>query len=255
VGLVVLAWPAVALRVCFLEEDLPRAQRATASGFDYEVMAEVAAALNSPFEPVWSPSRPGFSEIEESDLPLERLARGECDAVASVPGEDVLGDLAGVLTLSRPYYGAGFELVGTVGPVSELAELRGRSVGARLQSLAHVALVRVGADWLTAPSDADVLELLRTEDAEAALVWGPSLGMTGPRPVAGWTPPRALRWNEHVAIRDVLLLAWVEEVVRRLSESGELERLADKYGIPFHAPFETVSDTEALHDLGRSGQQ
>ena len=250
VGLLLAAAPVAALEICFLEEDLPRADRATSSGFDYEFMEELAALVDDPLEPVWLPSRQSFSEIESSDLPLDRLLRGDCAAVASVPGEAALGDYGDELVLSEPYYGAAFELVGAPGVAESLDDLHGKTVAVQLQSLAHAVLGWLGIDWRVRSSTAELLELVDRGEADAALVWGPALGPHGRRPLADFEAPRALRWNEHVAMRrDVPIGAWVDETVRRLTESGRMKSLAEKYGIPYHAPFPTTSDPESLRNL------
>ena len=244
-----VASPAAALRVCFLEDDLPRAHRATESGFDVEVMAEVAALIDDRLEPVWIASRDDFSEIEDSDLPLDRLVGGDCVLVASVPGVAALGRYRDELVLSAPYYGAGFELV-TAGSARTLDDLEGAVVAVRLQSLAHSVAGALGLDWRVRPTLVELLDLVDSGAADAALVWGPALGPLGRRPVAGWEPPQALRWNEHVAMRhDVPLAAWVDETLRRLAESGRLEQLAEKYGIPYHPPFPSTSDPAAIRRL------
>ncbi|MEE2777572.1 MAG: transporter substrate-binding domain-containing protein [Acidobacteriota bacterium] len=246
------AAPAGALKVCFLEDDLPRAHRATESGFDFEIMSELAVILDDVLEPVWIPSQDGFSEIESSDLPLDKVASGECVALASVPGEAALGRYRDELYLSKPYYGAGFELIGAAS-VGTLDELRGKKVAVRLQSLAHAALGALGVDWMVRPTVEEMLALVESGEADAALAWGPALAPLGRKPAPGFEPPQALRWNEHVVIRaDVPLGAWINLTLDGLAESGRLEALAHKYGIPYHPPFATTSDPAAIRRL-RSG--
>lgn len=251
-AVVACAGPVSALKVCFLDDDLPRAHRATASGFDVEIMAELAALIDDELEPVWVPSRPAFSEIESSDLPLDRLAAGECQAVASVPGAAALGRYREELVLSDPYYGAAFEVVGPAGVARTLTDLRGRTVAVQLQSIAHAVLGSLGIDWRVRSSVAELLELVDSGQADAAVVWGPALAPHGRQPVAGYEAPQGLRWNEHVAVRaDVPLAAWIDETLRRLRESGRLQALAEKYGIPYHPPFPSTSDPAALSTLRR----
>jgi ABC-type amino acid transport substrate-binding protein len=247
--------PRGTLRVCLLEDDAPRAQRASGRGFDLDVMKAIAADAGAAFEPVWIPSHAGFSEIEASDLPLPRVARGECDAAASVPGADSLGRLRDRLALSRPYYGAGFELIAAADGPATLGQLAGRRVGVQLQSLAHLVAQSLDLDWRVRPSPRETLELLDTREVDAVLVWGPALAPLGRAPRPDWTPPRALRWNEHVAVRrGSPWLAAIDRTLERLETEGALERLAREHGIPVHAPFETVSDAGALAELRREHQ-
>lgn len=241
-GLLLVGSPAAALRVCFLDDDLPRAEKSGLRGFDVELMREVAKALGEELEPVWSPSRgDDFTEVDSSDLPLARLARGDCDAVASVPGAAALGRWAARLALSRPYYGAGFEVIGPPSlEVAALSDLAGSTVAVRLQTLAQAALISAGIAWRSGTTDGEVLGLLESGAADAALVWGPSLARASRRPADGWVPPTSLRWNEHVAVRDPALIGPIDEVVEGLAVSGRLEDLARTYGLPFHAPFATT---------------
>ena len=237
-------------RACLLEDDAPRAHRAAGRGFDLEVMAAIAAQAGARFEPVWSPSRSGFSEIETTDLPLGRLARGECDAVGSVPGVASLGRLRDAIELVRPYYGAAFELVASGALPGRLESLAGRRVGVQLQSFAHLAAQALELDWRARPSPAETLDLLDRGEVDAALVWGPALGPLGRGAHPEWSPPRALRWNEHVAVRRGS--PWrdtIDRALERIVASGEIERLARAHGIPARAPFATTSDNSALAEL------
>jgi ABC-type amino acid transport substrate-binding protein len=240
------------LRVCLLEDDAPRAQRTTGRGFDLDVLKAIAADAGATLEPVWIPSHPGFSEIEASDLPLPRVARGECDAAASVPGADSLGRLRDQLALSRPYYGAAFELLAAADGPSTLGQLGGRRVGVQLQSFAHLVAQSLQLDWRVRPTPRETLELLDTHEVDAVLVWGPALAPLGRAPRPDWTPPRALRWNEHVAVRrGSPWLAPIDRALERLAAEGEIERWAREHGMPAHAPFATVSDASALGELRR----
>jgi ABC-type amino acid transport substrate-binding protein len=245
-----VAEEATALRVCFLDDDPPRAERQDGRGFDLAVMAAVAADAGVELEPVWSPSRSGFSEIESTDLPLGRLVRGECDAVASVPGADGLGRQRDEVSLSRPYYGAAFELIARDGTPGRLESLAGRRVGVQLQSFAHLAAQALELDWRARPTPRETMELLDAGEVDAALIWGPALGVLGRSPHPDWSPPQALRWNEHVAVRrDSAWLPAIDRALERMVESGAVERLAREHGMPPRAPFPTTSDAAALETL------
>ena len=213
-------------------------------------MKAVAADAAATLEPVWTPSRSGFSEIESSDLPLGRLARGECDAAASVPGADSLGRLRDRLELSRPYYGAAFELVAAAGGPSSLEALAGRRVGVQLQSFAHLVAQSLRLDWRARPSAGETLALLDSGEVDAALVWGPALATLDRAPQPTWTPPRALRWNEHVAVRrGSPWLPAIDRALERLENGGALERMAREHGIP---AARAVRDRVGCERVGRA---
>lgn len=245
---------AAELRVCFREDDLPRAERSSESGLDVAVLRAVAAELDLELQPVWLPARPRFTEIEGTDLPLAALVRGECDVVPSVAGEAALGRYARELVLTVPYYGASFELVASGGrSFASLEALAGRTVAVRLQSLAHFAVERLGLDWRARPSTAEVLGLLDTGEADAALVWGPALAPFGRRPVSGFEPPRALRFNEHLALRreDPRREA-LDGALARLLAGGRIEELAAQAAMVVHRPFAGLAGSGSLRSLDSS---
>jgi ABC-type amino acid transport substrate-binding protein len=247
--------PTGPLRLCVLEDDAPRAHRESGRGFDLAVMTAVAADAGQSLEPVWTPSHAGFSEIETTDLPLGRVVRGDCDAAASVPGEQSLGRLRERLALSRPYYGAAFELIAAEDAPGHLEALAGRRVGVQLQTFAHLAAQALHLDWRARPSPRETLALYDAGEVDAALVWGPALAPLGRKPHARWTPPRALRWNLHVAVRrGSPWLASIDRSLERLEAGGALERLEREHGIPPRAPFATTSDASALAELKRENE-
>ncbi len=253
-----LSSQAAELRVCLLEDDLPRAHRAEGAGFDHDLFREAAKRLGRDFRPVWGPNAPPYSEIDDSDLPLDALLDGDCDLVPSVPGELALGRLAGAIDLGPPYYAAAFEIYKPTGDAldwSGLPEaLTGRKVAVRLQSLAHFAVQAAGLDWTSRTSAAEVVGAVDEGRAAAALIFGPALASLGKDPLIGFEPPPGLRFNEHAAVRAGDALG--DDVARALEElrrDGTLERLAARHGISRIEPFPTVSSPEAILDLGIGG--
>lgn len=252
-----------ALRVCLPDGNPPYADRARAEGFDLDVAAAAATILGLAAEPVWVPGARAIDEIE-SDLPLARLARGECDVLLSVPGP-ASATLAGqpTLALGAAYYGAAFELVacGEESP-SALRALRGRRVAIRSQTVAHFALLMVQAESRTFFAVDAALAGLAAGEAEAALLWGPVAGWhlaSGDYARCGfapdYTPPPAVRWNVHPATRrtDERLRLRLDAALADLAASGRLAALAAQHGVRLHAPFESVYSLGALNALQRPG--
>ena len=246
------------LRVCLLDDDLPRAHRAEASGFDHDLFREAAERLGRDFVPVWRPTAPPYSEIDDTDLPFEALMERECDVAASVPGQLAIGRLAGAVDLSPPYYAAAFELYM---PGEEELDweglpeaVAGRKVAVRLQSLGHFAAQAAGLDWTSQPSAAEVVAAVDDGRAAAALIFGPALASLGKAPVSAFEPPPGLRFNEHAAVRAGDALGGeVAPVLEELRRDGTLARLATRYGIFRIEPFPTVSSPEAIRALGIGG--
>ena len=250
-----IGWPAHAhgaetLRVCLHADDPPRSERVGERGFDVDVMRQIAGRIGRSFEPVWIQTPPTMTEVEESDLPLADLVRGRCDALASVPGELALGSLAERIALSRPYYGAGFELVGPDSLPNDLRQLDNTRIGVRTVSVAHLVLESLGVEWAGRKTAAELLAALEAGEVGGALVWGPSLATLGGRPKDGWVPPAALRWNLHLATRGTdPLTAELDIAIGKLIRSGEITRLLESHGVPPHAPYPTFFSRATLEGL------
>ena len=248
-----------ALRVCLLEDNLPSASRRDNSGFDLDTAKVVAEAMGRPLVPVWVKNDPQISEIEDSDLPLRRLSRNECDAILSVPGPDAVKD-APKLTVGAPYYGTAFELIGRDGsvPPSSLEALRDTPVAVQSQTIANFVLNARKAQTRTFFSVEAALAGLARGEAAAAFLWGPTTGWylhNHPELkltiAAGYMPPAVVRWNEHVATRksDTALRETIDKALAQLGASGMLQTLLARYGIPFHRPFDTTYSLAEMQKL------
>jgi hypothetical protein len=69
--------------------------------------------------------------------------------------------------------------------------------------------------------------------------------------VSGYTPPAAVRWNEHTATQktSTYLQGAIDEALKKLSESGTLQEFAQKYGVPFHKPFDSTYSLAEMQKL------
>ncbi len=239
------------LRVCFGEFDAPRADKASGKGFDMDVMRAVAARIGRTLQPVWVEQEDKMTEAERSDLPLPQLSKGQCDAVASVPGKDALRGVKGALTLSKPYYGAGFEFVAAPGGPKDFSQMKGKRIVIQYMTVGHLAAQAAGLTWIGATSPEGQMAELQAGKADAALVWGPALGPLKRTPQPGASPAEVLRWNEHVATRasDAELGQAADNALGEMLASGEITKLMNAYGIPPHAPFDSVFDQVSLLKL------
>lgn len=239
---------AAPLRVCFDDHDAPRAMKDGGNGYDVEIMTLVGEKIGRPMVPVWFETEPGMTEVDDSDLPLKPLAKGQCDAVASVPGDMTLQGLHDKLALTAPYYGAGFELVGPDSLPNDLASLKDVKISVQNVSLANLVVARLNYDWTAQTTAKGQLEALGSGKAKAALIWGPSLGELGRKPKAGFTPPAIFRWNEHVATRksDENLRKAIDGALAELVASGKVKDILVKYGVPPHGAFAKVFSPQDL---------
>lgn len=258
------------LKVCLLANSMPYSSRQGHTGFDVDVAAAVAAGAGYTFEPVWTEAPDSIQEIDESDMPLERLARGECDAIFSVPGpaSDTLRGHDG-LTLGAPYYGAAFELLAcTDDAPADFRALRGHSVAIQSQTVAHFALLTVKAEPHNYFSLGQAFDAVKNGETDAGLLWGPAVGFhLRLGRVSGlalrdegfarchlrddYQPPTATRWNLHVATSSNARRTreLIDERLAALAGNGRLAKLARGYGVPWHAPFETTYSMGALNEL------
>jgi ABC-type amino acid transport substrate-binding protein len=261
-----------ALEVCMLANSLPYSARKGATGFDVDVAAAVAAEVGYRLQPVWVDAPDDIQEIDEGDMPLDRLARGECDAIFSVPGpaDETLRGHDG-LTLGAPYYGAGFELLRCKPDVpGEFRALRGASVAIQSQTVAHFALLTIKAEPRNYFSLGQAFDAVRQGETDAGLLWGPAVGyhlrllrvsglalrdkaFAACELVEGYEPPTATRWNLHVATRAerTRLRERMDAALARLGGDGRLARLARGWGVPWHPPFESTYSLGALDELRR----
>lgn len=248
------------LKVCLLTHNAPYSDRASGRGFDLDIASAVAVRLGRPLEPVWVNNGEKITELEDSDFPTRKLAKGACDALFSIPGP-ARDSLRGMpeLSLGQPYYGAAFELYGKAGETRHsLRQLRDAPVAVQAATVGAFGLRLVGAKLRTSLSAGEALGKLATNEAEFALVWGPAAGAALARqpepaavPVANYTPPAALSWNEHVATRnaDETLRRAIDAALQSMSAKGELQAAARAHGIPWHAPFAVTYSLGEMNNL------
>ena len=245
-------------RACLLANNPPYSWQADESGFDFETAQAVAKSMGRRFEPVWVTHDTQITEIDETDLPFFRLSRGQCDAIFSVPGQEALSE-APALAVGAPYYGAGFELVGSTDtPPRSLDEIGDGPVAVRAQTIANFMLSARRIRTFTTFSLEEALDAISSGKAAAALLWGPKAGWhlrTHPELslelVETLKPPSVVRWNESVATRkdDAELRQAIDAALSGLTETGTLIRLLEKYGIPVHRPFTTTYSFAEMQQL------
>ncbi len=246
------------LRVCFLENNLPYSSRQENSGFDFDTAKAVADALGKQLVPVWTKNSTKIDEIEESDFPTRKLSRNECDAIFSMPGADAVKG-SPKLMLGAPYYGAAFELIGKeqTGP-NDLAALGNTPVAIQSQTVANFVLHARKTPVRTFFSTEEALNGVAKGEAPLALLWGPAAGWhlrTHPDLklffVSGYSPLAVVRWNEYAATQKTAadLQGAIDGALRKLGEAGTLQQLAQKYGMPFHKPFDSTYSVAEMQKL------
>ena len=249
-------------RPCLLTNNPPYSLQqdngGTDLGADFDTAKAVAEAIGRSFAPVWIKNETRITEIDETDLPLRQLARGDCDAIFSAPGEEAIKE-SSKLAIGKPYYGAGFELVGPADNAQPSLDTIGdKAVAVQAQTIANFMLSARKIKTFTVFSLEEAFQAVKTGQAGAALIWGPKAGAyLRAHPdlqlaiSPGSIPPTVVRWNESVVTRqdDAELRQAVDEALGKLAESGTLKTLLEKYGVPAHRPFDSVYSFAEMQQL------
>ena len=247
------------LRVCFLGNNLPFSSQQGEHGFDVDVAQAIARTMGRRLVPVWVKNDERITEVDESDFPLRRLSKNDCDAILSVPGRDAVREASNV-TVGNAYYGAAFELLGREGQTpASLHDIEHQVVAVQAQTIASFILESLKISMQTFFSTEESLAAVTTGGAQLAFVWGPTAGWYAKQnPEANLTfataePISVARWNEHAATRteDKALRTAIDAALTRLRKSGELKTIAGRYGVPLYPPFEKTYDVMEMFRLSR----
>jgi polar amino acid transport system substrate-binding protein len=232
---------AKALVICGVPASMPRTDRTPDGkprGLDAEVAERVARVLGRPVEFHWCAG---------PECSWRCLPEGRCDIVAGQPVDS--GPARGV-AWSVAYAGARFALVipREGANARSLDDLRGKRVGIVAGTVALAEKDHAIARFRTREA---LLDGFAEAKLDAAFLDGdfaawylhehPKLPL---RLVEAFVPRE--RWNMALAVRagDAELLVAVNRALAQLAESGELRKVYERYGVPFHAPF-TPADRRA----------
>jgi polar amino acid transport system substrate-binding protein len=235
------------LTICAIPDSMPRMGKNAKSepaGLDVALIERVAKILERPIEFHWCAS---------AGCAWNCLPAGRCDVVIGQPqGSGPVREVA----WSVPYAAAGFGLVVPKSSRgSSLADLRGRRVGVVAGT---VALSETDHTVIKFKSREELLDGFARAALDAAYGDGdfaawylhghPQLGL---RVVADFMARE--RWNMALAVRakDAQLLVEINRALGQLAESGELRRIHDAAGVPFHPPFAEAGRKEAARDTWR----
>ena len=231
------------LRVCLPENDPPRARRG-GGGLDADVAGDLAAGLGRRLTIVWLPEEEQ-TDIESTDIDFRPLFGGQCDLQLSVP-TGAVERFRGWLVLSKPYYGAGFELIPEDSAFRFGSAFPG-TVAVRANTVAHLALNAAGVDWSQQSSNAGIVQTVAEGRAAAGLVWGPQLAILDVDPNADFEAPPVLRWNLHAAFRrDTALRGDVDRLFASKEFQAEVGKRLIEHRIPIRGPFESAHSTADL---------
>lgn len=229
------------LKACADPDNLPFSSASGApSGFYVELADRLASALGRATEPVWHLTYFGKRAVRST-----LLAR-ECDLFIGLPADS--GFMAQQVSMSKPFAVFRYALVlPRSSAVQSLADLRGRRVAVQLSSPPQSLLVAVeDIQTVTVLSPEEGMRALADGRADAAYLWGPSVGYLNKTLYASRyrvlpTEGQAMAWPIAIGFRlaDTALRERVQQELDRLGPW--LAELEAKYGFPSGAPLRFAS--------------
>jgi ABC-type amino acid transport substrate-binding protein len=224
------------LRFCLLAAHQPFSLESNESGLEVAIARKLAEAMESQADFVWLASAGDFEEA---------LAEGRCDLVPGALAEE--GTLAGPplagVTLTRPYYAAGYQLVRrpetpAVSSIGGLPEVR---IGVEGDSIVNFTL-RQRQQPVQVMFDTDaVINTIASGELDYGYLWGP---------VAAWelrhrsdvlldTKFRVEpRWHFAIGVRDDRVELWhrVDSALGEMLEHGVITEVFADHGVPYLSP-------------------
>lgn len=236
------------LTACADPYEFPHAQQNTdPPGFDVEILRAVAKRADMRLDLVWvnTASRGGTARAFR-----QSILAGKCDVFLGMSdsGDDDM--LMNKLVFTRPYLGMGYVLV-----------TQGRAAGMTTLEEFKNANIKVGVSMSTPMDDylfmnkiprdmqmgsKRILDAMMKGDIEASMLFSTTLGtvkqdypMATFKLVPGFVPLEGLRYNAAWVVRkqDKSLLAFINEGLDGLLESGKIKEIVERYGVPFFPPF------------------
>jgi ABC-type amino acid transport substrate-binding protein len=191
----------------------------------------------------WGPGGPGGAYGRS-------INKGVCDIVLGLTesGDDHHMEPNG-LVFTAPFMSTGFVLV-TQGPAKGVkslddAKAQNIKVGVPAYSPMSEYAEANGIPYSTFFQNYQVIDALVRGEVHAAMLWSGSVSQARlSRPeaefemVKGFVPPPDVRWNSVWVIKakEVELKAFIDEAFAEMTKSGEIRRLAERYGVPYFPP-------------------
>ena len=241
--------PSKVLTICAIPGSMPRMDKTVDGkpvGLDVTVVERLAKILERPIEFHWCAS---------AQCAWNCLPAGRCDVVIGQPqGSGPAREVA----WSVPYAAAQFSLVVPSNSQASrsLADFRGKRVGIVTGTVAisqkdHSVIKFKSREELLSGFAAAALDAAFV-DADFAMWYLHQHPQLALRLLADYVPRE--RWNMALAVRtrDAQLLVQINRALGNLTDSGELQRIYNTTGVPFHPPFSSTARREMLRDTWRS---
>jgi polar amino acid transport system substrate-binding protein len=218
-------------------------------GFDVEIVRAVAerAGLRATYFWADTGTRGGLGRALSTSI-----LKGKCDFFMGIgEGPDTDEEMKEKhLTLTEPYLGLGYILLvqGRADTATSLADLKDKQIkiGTPMSTPVDAYLFDNGYERALYLRSREIMKALAQGEIDAAMVWSPALAIARAdhvdgkfHPIPGYTPQAGLRWNLAIAVpgKEVALKQFLDDAVAALLRDGAIQKVVERYGIPFYPPF------------------
>ncbi len=137
------------------------------------------------------------------------------------------------------------ESAGVIKDIKDL-EARGIKTGVQMSTPVDAYFFDNGYPRSLYFRNREIMKALADGEIDAAMLWSPQLGIAHKdfatarfHAVSGYVPEAALRFNSALAVpeADGNLRKFLDETIAKLLAKGEIQRIVERYGVPFYPPF------------------
>ena len=215
-------------------------------GYDIEILEAIARAGGYRSAQFWvnSGTIGGLGRALRNSI-----GKGFCDVFIGVAVDDrQIDELAEKdLVFTRPYMALAFVPVvqGPAADAKTFEDLKGIKIGVSRTTPMDGYLLMHGYEREIYQGNDRVMEGMVRGEVDAAMVWSPALGIAQRdfadakfRPISNYKPDPLFTWNIAMIVprTDTKLKALVDNGLSQLLESGELQAIVEKYGVPYFPP-------------------
>ena len=234
------------LSICADPYIYPSSSQGYPPGYDIEILEAVARNGGYRSDQFWvnSGTIGGLGRALRNSI-----AKGFCDVFIGVAVDDrQIDELAEKdLVFTRPYMALAFVPVvqGQAANAKSFEDLKGIKIGVSRTTPMDGYLLMHGYEREIYQGNDRVLEGMVRGEVDAAMVWSPALGLAHRdfadaefHPIANYKPDPLFTWNMAMVVpgADTKLKTLVDNGISQLLDSGEIQAIVEKYGVPYFAP-------------------
>ncbi len=236
------------ITVCADPYIYPASAQGYPPGYDIEIIRKIAEDGGYRVKHVWvdTGTRGGLGKAIRNSI-----AKGLCDVFVGIGVNDLnIDELAEKdLVFTDPYLGLAFILVvqGQAANASTLDDLKDIKIGVPMSTPVDGYLFDNDYKREIYLGNRRVMRGMINGEIDAALIWSPNLAKAKKEfpdneflVAAGWKPHPDLRWNVAMVVpaAQTELKQYLNDSILSLTESGDMQRIVERYGALYFPPFE-----------------